>query len=353
MVRKICLLCLGLCVLLVQTVLAAPVPRAQYRLSQFHYEMAPASQGEPEILRIELGLNRDGEVFAVEEDPDDPRRLLVQMESTRLGRMKSPIELDGKIGREIEFERIDHANSRAAIVLNKSVSRLSYEIYVLPADKQARKPFRVVIDIYNGKRKTSMPGLIGGKTILLDAGHGGSDTGAIGPTGVREKDVTLRVTKRVEEILQQAGNKVIMTRTGDRDVYGPNASDRDELDARVAVGRRKPADVFVSIHANAFVKPSAHGTATYYYEKTDADRYLAAALQKGMVDCGSRYDRGIHEANFYVVKRSSMPAALVELAFLTNPEEEALLASSDFQEKLAQGISRGISDFFKGRKAKG
>lgn len=353
MVRKIVLLCLGLCFLLAQTSLAAPLPRAQYRLSQFHYELVPAAGGEPEILRIELGLNKDGEVFRVSEDPDDPRRLLVEMDGTRLGRMKSPIELDGKIGREIEFERVDRANSRAAIVLNRSVARLDYEVYALPADKQAKKPFRVVIDIFGGKRKASMPGLIGGRTILLDAGHGGSDTGAIGPMGVREKDVTLRVTKRVEEILKQAGNKVIMTRTDDRDVYGPNASDRAELDARVDVGRRRPAEVFVSIHANAFVKPSAHGTATYYYEKTEADRQLAAALQKGMVDCGKRYDRGIHEANFYVVKRSAMPAALVELAFLTNPEEEALLASSEFQEKLAQGISRGISDFFKGRKARG
>lgn len=349
MARKIVLFCMCLCFFLTQAALAAPQTRAQYRLSQFHYEVIPATAQEPEILRIELGLNKNGEVFAVSEDPENPWRLLIALDGTRLGRMKSPIALDGKIGRTVEFEPLDRANSQAAITLHKSLSQMEYKVYALPADKGTKKPFRVVLDIFNGKRKNSLPGLIGGRTILLDAGHGGSDTGAIGPTGLREKDVTLRVTKRVEEILKAAGNQIIMTRTDDRDVYGPNASDRAELDARVDVGRRRPADIYVSIHANAFVKPSAHGTATYYYEKTEADAALAAALQKGMVDLGGRYDRGIHEANFYVVKRSSMPAALVELAFLTNPEEEALLRSPAFQEKLAQGISRGISDFFKSR----
>ena len=186
-----------------------------------------------------------------------------------------------------------------------------------------------------------------GKTIILDPGHGGSDSGAIGPDGVMEKNVTFAVAKKVQSMLESSGAKVIMTRTDDVDVYGVNATDRQELQARVDVGRKNPsADVFLSIHANSFTNPQAHGTATYYYAKSSSDGLLAQALQDGMIEYGGLYDRGISEANFYVIKHSVMPAALVEMAFVSNPTEEDLLNSDSFQDKMAKGICKGLSTFF-------
>ena len=184
---------------------------------------------------------------------------------------------------------------------------------------------------------------------MLDPGHGGSDSGAVGPNGVREKDVTLQVAQKVQRLLEGAGAHVVMTRTTDRDVYGPNASDGQELQARVDVAERTPgADLFLSIHCNAFSNPMANGTETYsYYGSIEGGR-LAAILQEELLAAGGLQDRGAKEANLYVLKHSSIPASLVELAFISNEREEALLTSEDFQNKMAFAIAKGLSRFFVG-----
>ena len=138
-----------------------------------------------------------------------------------------------------------------------------------------------------------------------------------------------------------------MTRDADVDVYGPYATDRQELQARVNVGAYAPeAEIFVSIHCNAFSNPGAHGMETYYYPKTDCDERLAELLNEELAAAGSRFNRGVKQANFYVMKHSAMPASLVELAFITNPEEEALLASDAYQRELALALAKGIGRYF-------
>ena len=192
--------------------------------------------------------------------------------------------------------------------------------------------------------KTS--GGLKGKKITLDAGHGGSDPGAIGANGTREKDVTLKITKKVQELLKKKGAKVSMTRTGDKDVYGPNASDVQELQARVDVAEDNDADAFISIHINSSTNKNVGGFSSYYYPKTSNDARLAQAVQDRLVKNFGLDDLGIRKANFYVNKRCSMPSTLLELAFISNPKEEKLMKSNWYINKLAKSIADGIEDYF-------
>ena len=138
-----------------------------------------------------------------------------------------------------------------------------------------------------------------------------------------------------------------MTRTTDVDVYGPNASDRDELQARVDVGERNNADVFLSLHINSSVNKDIGGFSTYYYPKTNNDLRLAQNVQKKLADNFGVDDLGVRQANFYVVKHISMPAILVEMCFISNPKEEKLMAGSWFQKKTARLIVEGVEQYFK------
>ena len=184
-----------------------------------------------------------------------------------------------------------------------------------------------------------------GKIIVLDPGHGGNDAGAIGPTGVMEKTVTLRVALELEKLLREKEAVVIMTRTTDK---GAKASDIEELQARCDVANREKADIFISIHADSFTNPAARGTTGYYYAKSDTDdgRRLADAIRRGLCEQIKTPSRGTKPCNFYVVRHTDMPATLLELAFISNPEEEKILDSEDGVKKAAQGILDGIEDYF-------
>ena len=188
------------------------------------------------------------------------------------------------------------------------------------------------------------------KVIVIDAGHGGNDAGAIGPTGVMEKSVTLRVALELEKLLENEGAVVIMTRTTDRTVSpkGSKASDIEELQARCDVANSAKADIFISIHADSFTNPAAKGSTGYYYAKgeTDRGRRLADAIRRGLCEQIKTPSRGTKPCNFYVVRHTDMPATLLELAFISNPEEEKLLDSEEGVKKAAQGILDGIEDYF-------
>lgn len=317
----------------------------QVKMTSFSYALIPKTEYDPEVLRMEIGLNRATENFKLAQMSDTSSQIVVEFGNAKIGRLKKPIKIDNGLVDVISFEQRDKKAVKVRLSLPDQAKNVQYKVYTLPEDRKQKKPFRVVIDLMEVKVYDFNTGLAG-KTILLDPGHGGSDPGASGPAGVREKDVNFGVAQKVEKILKDAGAKVIMTRNSDRDVYGPNASDRQELQARVDVALKSRADAFVSIHSNSFTSPSAHGTQTFYYEKTKYDRMLAQQLQAGLVSHGGLANRGATEANFYVVKRAPMPAALVELAFISNPEEERLLGSYDFQQKLAEGICEGLSNYF-------
>ena len=191
----------------------------------------------------------------------------------------------------------------------------------------------------------NVTGDLSGRVVVLDAGHGGSDRGAVGPSGLTEKEVTLAVALKTEERLLNAGAEVIMTRRTDRDVASPNASNTAELGARVATAPRD-AEIFISIHCNAFSNPNSNGMETFYYSGSSASYRLAALLNEELQYYGGLNNRGIKSANFYVIKHTHCPSSLIELGFITNYEEESLLASDEYQEKLAQAIVAAINRFF-------
>ena len=192
-------------------------------------------------------------------------------------------------------------------------------------------------------------GGIGGKIIVLDPGHGGSDPGAIGPTGLQEKQVTLPIAEYLKSILEAKGAKVILTRTTDVDVYGPHASGVDELQARVNVANGNHADAFISIHINSFSNPNVGGIATYYFDGSDQSKKLASSVQEQIAEhSGFNGDRGIQPGNLYVLRHSLMPSILVELGFISNPKEEGHLKESETQKDFANELAKGLELYFGG-----
>lgn len=222
------------------------------------------------------------------------------------------------------------------VVSNASTSEKKQE------EKQTVSPAAV-----KGSGKFETKGGLKGKVITLDPGHGGSDPGAVGADGTKEKDVTLDIAKKLEALLKKEGAKVYMTRTTDKDVCGPYAKDADELQARVNVAEQYNSDLFVSLHINSSVNKKIGGFSSYYYPKTQYDLKIAKAIQNKLTANFGVDDLGVREANFYVVKRCSMPATLLELCFISNPKEEKLMNSNWFKNKTAKMIAEGIEDYFK------
>lgn len=273
--------------------------------------------------------------------------------------------------------RISQFNANTVrVVVETNVGKDAYQVFPLSGGDAA---YRVVMDFGHGGGQGSVlpvvqpvavPGTaadaapvaapavtepvydmagIAGKTIVLDPGHGGSDSGAIGPTGVTEKSITLRVASELRQLLIDAGAKVLMTRTTDVDVAPQPATDAGELQARCDVANQAKADIFLSIHMDSFSNGSAKGTTGYYYAKgSQAGKRLADYIRQGVIDQIGTTDRGTKSCNFYVVKNTTMPASLVELAFVSNPQEETLMNSPDGIKKAAKGIFNGMNQYFTG-----
>lgn len=212
-------------------------------------------------------------------------------------------------------------------------------------DKEIDEPFKSDVDVDLDKLMT-----LKGKVIAIDAGHGGNDAGAIGPSGLMEKTVTLNVALELEKMLKAEGAEVIMTRRTDKTVSpkGASASAIEELQARCDVANRAKADIFISIHADSFTNSSARGTTGYYYSQTEGPMSikLADCIRKALCEQIRTPSRGTKPCNFYVVRNTDMAATLIELAFISNPEEEKIMGSKEGVLKCAQGIFDGIEDFF-------
>jgi len=169
--------------------------------------------------------------------------------------------------------------------------------------------------------------------VTIDPGHGGRDPGAVGPTGVQEKNVCLAVSLRVRELLRGQVS-VHLTR---------------ETDVDVPLSRRLPAAdaaCYISIHCNAHKDREANGTETFYRVggHTDSKR-LAEIIQRRLLAQLRLRDRGVKTKNLQVIRQATCPAVLVELAFISNHAEESLLESEDGQERAARAIASGIAEF--------
>jgi N-acetylmuramoyl-L-alanine amidase len=173
--------------------------------------------------------------------------------------------------------------------------------------------------------------------VVIDPGHGGPDPGAIGIGGLRETDVVLDICLQMARLLQARGVQVLMTRSSEVDV---------DLPPRVSLANSSGADLFVSVHANALsmARPDVNGIETFYFEGAGASaRRLAAALQQQMVAISpGSPDRGVRTGRFFVIRRTVMPSALVEMGFLTGAIDSRRLADASFRRRMALALSAGV-----------
>ena len=172
-------------------------------------------------------------------------------------------------------------------------------------------------------------------SVTIDPGHGGRDPGAIGVGGLQEKDVILPISREVAQILESHGVTVRLTRSDDRFI---------SLSGRAQMANRAGSDIFVSIHANSAgrSRPQVNGAETFYYA---TGRRLAQNIQNRMIRDTGMKNRGVKQARFYVLRNTAMPAALVEVGFVTGRSDAAKLSSPQFRSQMARAIANGILDY--------
>ncbi|MEX1324283.1 MAG: N-acetylmuramoyl-L-alanine amidase [Synechococcaceae cyanobacterium] len=178
--------------------------------------------------------------------------------------------------------------------------------------------------------------------VVIDPGHGGPDPGAVGIGGLRETDVVLDVSLQVARLLQARGVQVTLTRTSEIDL---------DLPPRVSIANRSGAAAFVSIHANALsmARPDVNGVETFFFSGGPSQS-LARALQNRMMAVSpGTPNRGVKQGRFFVIRRTVMPAALVEMGFVTGAIDAPRLANPDFRRRMALAIAAGILDHLGGR----
>ncbi|WP_379163790.1 N-acetylmuramoyl-L-alanine amidase CwlD [Paenibacillus sp. sgz5001063] len=189
---------------------------------------------------------------------------------------------------------------------------------------------------------------LSGKTIAIDAGHGGPDGGAVSREGLIEKDINLSVALYLRDYLQQSGAIVMMTREGDydlalQDTKGYSKRKTEDLKQRVRSIEEKRADLFISVHMNSVPSGRWSGAQTFYYPNNEGNKALADFVQDELRTTLENTDRVAKTVNtVYLLKALKMPAALVEVGFLSHPQESALLGDEVYQRKVATGIYRGI-----------
>ena len=191
-------------------------------------------------------------------------------------------------------------------------------------------------------------GALSGLTVCLDPGHGGYDGGARArDSGRWEKELTLRIARETQTVLEEQGAKVLLTRSGDvclSDEGSGKTRKRADLQKRVELARDAGADVFLSIHLNEYRDRGESGPQVYYQRGADAGRLLAGVLQQALVD-GLRPARvrAANPGDYYVLRHAAMPAVLVECGFLSNPEEEKQLLDTAYHRRIAQAVAAGLS----------
>ncbi len=184
--------------------------------------------------------------------------------------------------------------------------------------------------------EASTANMLKNKVIVVDAGHGGDDTGTISATGDYEKYLTIRTGQLLAKKLERLGAIPILTRN--HDLFLP-------LENRVAYSYAHQADAFLSIHYNSAPEfPDVHGIGTYYYY--DPYYSLANEIQKEIIQATGFKNREVKEGNYFVIRENIRPAVLIELGFLSNREEEKNVKTNTFQEEATSGIIRGLTNYF-------
>ena len=241
----------------------------------------------------------------------------------------------------VQIERLNQASDKLLILQLRRLRAVlpnSTSIPVPPPPRRRPSP-RASIPVPAPPRRAPSPRrprVPNGRTlVVIDPGHGGKDPGTIGIAGVQEKNVILPISQQVAQILRQKGILVKMTRNRDYFV---------SLQARSQMANRSGANLFVSIHANAInlSRPDVNGVETYYYE---SGRTLAQIIHRNILRRVNVNDRRVRRARFYVLRKTSMPAVLVEVGFLTGRDDAAKLANPTYRRQMAGAIASGILEY--------
>lgn len=179
---------------------------------------------------------------------------------------------------------------------------------------------------------------LNGRLILIDPGHGGTDGGAVG-NGLIEKDINLDIALRLRALLEAQGATVVMTRSSDS---------RVELLERSQMANLLLPDVVVCIHANSVISEGPNGTETYYFNAEELSRELALSVHKSLVDRIKLASRGVFSKDYHMVAATLSPSILIEVGFLSNKQDSAMLADLSFRQKAAEGIYDGVASYFGG-----
>jgi N-acetylmuramoyl-L-alanine amidase len=211
--------------------------------------------------------------------------------------------------------------------------------------------FLLILTYVSVKVNAPLSEAVCGKTIIVDPGHGGDDAGAKGRSGLLEKDVVLDIGLRLAGLFNRAAVYTVLTRNTDEGLIEPGSHSpanwkRLDLEGRVELVALHNADLYVSIHANSFPEQVWSGAQTFYYSKSDEAKELAIAIQKELV---SRLGPNLRKAkagdDYFVLRKSTVPAVIVEVGFLSNPREEALLAQTDYRRQVAEAVFHGTVNY--------
>lgn len=184
-----------------------------------------------------------------------------------------------------------------------------------------------------------------GKVIVIDSGHGGDDPGKIGINQAKEKDVNLKIAKKVKKRLKKEGWKVVMTREEDVMLGDAQKGNRKihDMKARVELINKTMPAMAVSIHQNSYQEAEIHGAQVFYYSHSQDGKRMAETMQRALLmadEENTRQAKG--NDTYYLLKRTEVPTIIVECGFLSNPQEAEKLTEDGYQKKLAQAITSGI-----------
>lgn len=195
---------------------------------------------------------------------------------------------------------------------------------------------------------------VSGKKIVIDAGHGGIDPGTRSNSGILEKDLNLEVALKLKRHLAMVGVYCVMIRENDRDFSDSNedfsTKKKRDLSYRTRTANRSGADLYLSIHANSFPQSIYKGAQTFYEKSDPKSKFLAEAIQYQLAKGLGPNRRRAKAGDYRVLNGTNMPGVMIEVGFLSNPEEAGWLGDDGYRERIAQAIFHGVVDYLSNRR---
>ena len=208
-------------------------------------------------------------------------------------------------------------------------------------------------NINTNKTVETMATPVSSKTIIIDAGHGGEDGGAVSNNGISEAKINLKIALKLQQLLEQSGSNVVLTRSDNNAIYDIDKKTlrekkNSDIRNRVKIGNNSSADIFVSIHLNKIPENQYYGWQTFFKDGNEDGKRLANCIQNNLNETIQKENKRtpLKINNVYIIKHVEIPTVIVECGFLSNPDEEKKLLEDEYQNRLAWGIYNGIIDYF-------